>query len=341
MKVLIKSYNTCCQNKAGGVQKRVRTIYELLKARIDVEFFESFSSDLMSCDVLHVFGLNFENYPLIRLAKKNNIKVVISTIIPLNNGFKIDLYRKFINRLPILSVYKMMIKSAQMADLLIAETKSEADFLVKHYGVQKEKIKVIPNGIFFDSGFVDDSIFSYVKKDVPYVLQVGRFDENKNQINVIRALKNHDFQVVFIGGPDKISGNDYYKKCIQEAESASNIIFLGWLDSESMLLKSAYKHAQAFILPSFQETFGLVLLEAGVNGANLVISKDLPILDYNVFDGTLKIDPSNCDDIRKKVVDAIKMPRDLNIAQNIKNFFSWESVMLAHLDCYKEVVNDV
>ena len=341
MKVLIKSYNTCCQNKAGGVQNRVRTIYELLKAQIDVEYFETFSSDLMSCDVLHVFGLNFENYSLIRLAKKNNIKVVISTIIPLNNGLKIDLYRKYVNKLPILSVYKMMIKSAQMADRLIAETTSEADFLNKHYGVPKEKIIVIPNGITSCPDSVDDSIYSYVKKDVPFVLQVGRFDKNKNQLNVIRALKDQEFQVVFIGVADKNTGNDYYERCRQEAKNAKNIVFLGWLDSASMLLKSAYKHAQVFILPSYQETFGLVLLEAGIRGANLAVSKTLPILNYEIFKNCLIFDPSSCSDIKKVVEKAVHKTRDMDMAKKIAKFFSWDSVIKEHLKCYEALKNEL
>ena len=37
MKIVITGYNTCAQNSSGGVQVRVRKIYEHLLKRDDVE----------------------------------------------------------------------------------------------------------------------------------------------------------------------------------------------------------------------------------------------------------------------------------------------------------------
>ena len=59
-----------------------------------------------------------------------------------------------------------------------------------------------------------------------------------------------------------------------------------------MLLKSAYSNAKVFLFPSYHETFGLVLLEAAVAGANLVVSKSLPILDFPSMNVCTRIDPN-------------------------------------------------
>ena len=81
MKILIDSYSTCTQNKSGGVQVRINKIVELLKEKnIKVDFFNKFSTKVNEYDILHIFMLNMENYSLIKYAKSQGVKVVISTI---------------------------------------------------------------------------------------------------------------------------------------------------------------------------------------------------------------------------------------------------------------------
>ena len=194
MKILIESYNTCTQNKSGGVQVRINKIADLLiKRNITVDFFNKFSTKVVDYDILHVFMLNNEDYALIKYAKSHGVKVVISTIVPLINGWKIDMYRRCGN-LPVPTTYKMLMQSLQLADLLIVETQAEKDFIVKHYKIQKSKICIIPNGIDKYEGVYRD-IYNYIDEGKKYILQVGRFDKNKNQLNVIKAMKNENIDL--------------------------------------------------------------------------------------------------------------------------------------------------
>ena len=91
MKILIDSYSTCMQNDSGGVQIRIKKIMELLKEKnIIVDYFNKFSTKLTDYDILHIFSLNIENYTLIKYAKEIGLKVIISTVIPIKYGMKID-----------------------------------------------------------------------------------------------------------------------------------------------------------------------------------------------------------------------------------------------------------
>ena len=112
MKIIIAGYNTCCFNKSGGVQVRIKKIYELLSKQneIEVEYFRPMETDFDKVDILHLFKLEPEYYNLVRKAKNKGVKIVLSTIIPLEGGYKIDIYRCLINRLPMLNVYKMAFK---------------------------------------------------------------------------------------------------------------------------------------------------------------------------------------------------------------------------------------
>lgn len=97
MKIVITGYNTCAQNSSGGVQVRVRKIYEHLLKRddVEVEYFCPMTTKLCDCDILHIFKLEQEYFNLILCAKKLGIKIVLSSIITITDGWKLDVKRTF------------------------------------------------------------------------------------------------------------------------------------------------------------------------------------------------------------------------------------------------------
>lgn len=335
MRVVLQGYNTCCQNKAGGVRERIKKIYTLLNNELEnVELFNTFSTELQQGDILHVFRLDSENTGLIECAKQRGAKVVISTIINLEDGWKIDFYRRIINKFPIMTTYKLMFKSLRLADSVIVETFAEKTYIQKHYRIPASKINVIPNGIDPIAEYGEE-IYELIGGKKKYVLQVGRFDNNKNQLNVIKAMKNTNIDIVFIGGPDH-NNESYYKECIKLAEDCDNIHFLGW-QTDKKLIASAYGNADTFVLPSFHETFGLVLLEAGVSGAKLAISNTLPILEFDSFNACNTFDPNNGEKIREAIIKTYKSEKDTVLKDKILQQFSWTNVIKLHLDLYSQL----
>lgn len=337
MKILFQSYNTCCQNASGGVQNRIKRIHDLLVKRgIEVDYFSTFNTKIANYDLIHVFMLHEDNFSTIRYAKNNKIPVVISSIASLDSAHKVDFYHYIVNKLPISTTYQLMELSANMADILIAETPRERDFLIDHYHQPKEKIRVIPNGTdnFYPG---DHSIYSYIGGNKKYILQVGRFDENKNQLNVIKAVEGTDLNLVLIGGPSNKSSR-YYDTCRKIADRSKNIFMLGWLSADSSLLRSAYTHADTVILPSFNETFGLVALEGIMSESKLVISKNLPIRDFESISKVPCFAPNRIDEIRTVLQHVSRTRYDHSIKKRICEEFSWEKVIDDHIKCYKSLL---
>lgn len=333
MKVLLHAYNTCCQNKAGGVQTRIRKIYKLLKGRsVDVDYFSTFDCDLRNYDVLHVFMLDYENRGIIKCAKRLGLKVVMSSIVSISEGRKLRILR-FLYKLGIPTLYKYNLEMLDSVDCIIVETPKEARYIQKYYNIDANKIYVVPNGIE-KSELGGKEVFDIIPNS-KYILQVGRFDANKNQLNVIKAAKNTNINVVFVGGADETTSSEYFNNCKTEAKECDNIYFLGWQPHGSPLFSSALANAHALILPSYFETFGLVALEGAINGANVCLSNTLPINDFNVFDKTLSFSPSSISDIRRTMVRAISRPKDEDIQNKVESFFNWDRVINMHLDIYK------
>jgi len=336
MKVLIKGYDTCCQNQSGGVQIRIRNFYEALKDNgCDVSYFNSFESDLREYDILHVFKMDIESLALIRCAKTMGKKVVLSSIVNCINKRKIDFYRA-INRLPLATTYRGLFEIVKLCDLIIVESHQERTFLIRHFGARGKEICIIANGAE-DYTTTDTSIFDKIGIHGSYVLQVGRFDKNKNQLNVIRAMKQSCIHTVFIGGAD-INDTRYYDKCVREASGNYNFHFLGWIDNKSSLLKSAYSNAKVLVAPSYNETFGLTIIEGAIAGANLVLSKTLPITHDEHFRNCIICDPGNPDDIRKCIMMAIEAKQNQTFRRRIKEDFSWSSVAKQHIKKYSELL---
>ena len=336
MRILFQGYSTYAQNKSGGVQVRMKQMaYHLRNAGVDVDFFDHNTTDISQYDVLHIFSLNAEHYNLVSYAHRKGVKIVLSSIVTLAEGWKIDLFLSLVHH-PVLTLYNMQQSILNMCDAVITETPKERDFIRKHYRIVPSKLTVIPNGIEPQANVGREYISSIVG-DKDYILCVGRFDQNKNQLNVIKAMVDSDIDIVFIGGP-VTDGDKYYQKCLAAAKDKRNIHFMGWVDNSSPLLKSAYSNAKVFLFPSYHETFGLVLLEAAVAGANLVVSKSLPILDFPSLKDCTRINPNDLYDIRNKVIDAFGKDKDVNQKKRILNEFSWNEVVNQHVELYKNLL---
>lgn len=337
MKIVITGYNTCGQNKSGGVQNRIKEIYNRLqKKNVTIEYFCPMLTKLDDCDVLHLFKLDNEYIKLIKCAKKKGVKVVLSSIVPLTDGWKIDFKRILLRRLPFCVSYKIPFDILELVDQIIVETKQELIFIHKHYRIPYNKMRIIPNGIDpFD--FKGDQIFEKIGKKKEYILQVGRVDRNKNVLNVIRAVKGTGIDYVIIGGCD-FDNPEYYNQCKKEAEKEDNIHFLGWVASDSDLLKSAYAHAKVFVLASQQETFGMVVLEAASAGCNLALTKWLPIIDFKSFENCWLFDPNNIEEMRSQIVSAFKSNKNEITKKRVLMEFSWDKIIDSHISLYKELM---
>ena len=342
MNILIKSYNTCCQNKNGGVQSRLRSIANKLKNKGEnVELFNEFTTDINQFDIIHFFKLEPENYALLKCAKSNGLKVVISSVIGLSdsNGKKLRLFQKIRRIMPFATTMEQSVNSLELADLIIAETEAEKLFIVRNYNIRSDKIVIIPNGVDYVD-YKGKEIFKAIGGEKRYILQVGRFDKNKNQLNVINAMKETGIDIVFIGGKDHSEKDNYYQRCIDAAGGASNIHFLGWLDANSDLMKSAYANADTLILPSYQETFGMVAIEGGVAGAKLALSNTLPILGYSIFDECATFHPGNIGDIKKTLIETFRKDKSYDFTTRFRQAFSWNSIIDEHMKYYAEILNE-
>lgn len=345
MKVLFYAYPWAFQRKGGGETQLIKTREGLESLGVSVKLFDQWSDILSDYDILHVFGSLKDCAGLIAVAKKNGLKVCVSSI------FWTDI-RRFMGDVSlknkILSLAHHMMKRVfpyfpsgrrevlASADLILPNSESEASQIQKYFAIAKDKFLVVPNGVEerFKDARPDEFIKKYDVKD--FILYVGRIEPRKNQLNFIRAMKGfRKCPIVFVGDY-ALEHKEYYDLCLKEKDG--NMLFLGHIDHESSLFASLYAAAKIFCLTSWFETPGLAALEASLAGRNIVITPYGSTKDY-FQDLVLYACPHKLSDIRSKVESALDKPYDNALRRRVMKDFLWDNAASKTLEAYKILMN--
>src|ERR1700730_1829675 len=183
---------------------------------------------------------------------------------------------------------------AQQADLLLASTADEGDELIGSYGASPDRVFVVPPG-------VDLATFQPLDRrearrqigyaDGPLLLFVGRLERLKGVEVAIRALallegRAHPDLRLLVLGEDSRDGDESEKERLKAVASSlgvrDRVDFVGSVAQHE--LPYFYSAADACVMPSYSESFGLVGLEAQACGCPVVAS-GVPGLRSVVRDG--------------------------------------------------------
>jgi len=175
---------------------------------------------------------------------------------------------------------------------ILAETEREREQLVTLYDVSARKISVIPCGVNGDIFHPLDKQRCRTQLGLDnnqiILLYVGRLDPLKGLENLICALphvqQHNRLRLLIVGGEIR----DYaYIKSLRELaanlEVHKMVTFMGRADHERLPLY--YSAADALVLPSYTESFGLVGLESLACGTPVVATR-VGALDKIIHCGT-------------------------------------------------------
>jgi glycosyltransferase involved in cell wall biosynthesis len=220
------------------------------------------------------------------------------------------------------SDYAISAEICSWARAVLPNTGAEAEFVRDGLGVPPEKIHVVPNGV--DERFADGDpeLFRRETGLEKCILTVGHIGPpRKNVFRLLRALAEVDRAAVFIG---RIAGPEA-ESCVQEAQRNPHVRLLGALDHEAPLLASAYAACDVFVLPSMFETPGIAALEAGLAGAQIVITPYGGTREY-FGDLAVYVEPRSERAIREGILQAISRPHSTALGDHIRREFLWERV---------------
>jgi UDP-glucose:(heptosyl)LPS alpha-1,3-glucosyltransferase len=227
--------------------------------------------------------------------------------------------------------------------MIVAISKRGKDEIIRHYGTQAEKIRVVYNAI--DTNRFDlpdhEKIRNEVRRSLgisqnaPVLLFVGSGFQRKGLPFAIKALARLDAEVrLIVIGHDRMNP---YRALAKKEGVEKRVIFLGPLAD----VEKYYCASDLFIFPTIYEPFGNVCLEAMAAGIPLVTSRicgGSELLDESK-NGYIIDDPTNpveiADGIRKGLT--LKKQDVFDFNGHVLQNYSWKRYLEEMSIIYEEL----
>ena len=344
MRVAFFTYPSAFQNIGGGEILMLQLKKALSEKGIDARLFDPWNDRLKTFDLLHVFSCQSECLGLVRMASSSGVPVVVHPI-----AFETwdSVWHGVDPKIRFGSLMRFIVKKLypnfpsdrrsilKLADQLFPNSIAEAEYLTRHFGVPRDKMFMVPNGV--DAAVESASPEPFLRETgirEEFILCSGRIEPRKNQKNFIQAANRLNIRAVVLG--DAVKGYEgYYEECRRLA--GENIKFIPALSHESGVLYSAYAASRAVVLPAFVETPGLVGLEAGILGRPLSVTTGGPTKEYYA-ENACYLNPSSVDSIRRSVESALKQSSNPGLKDRIKQHYTWDKVAARLIEGYERVL---
>lgn len=245
-------------------------------------------------------------------------------------------------RLPYIKSYGLKILKSASKIILISESyKNRALEDCKIRSCIEFKYTVIPNGV--DPFWLKNSVKRKHQNNLRFIniLYVGNFSSGKNVVNLIKAVLKintlHDnIKLSLVGG----GGNNHKKVLCLINENLTILKYYGKVDDKNELL-AIYRNHQIFAMPSKHETFGLVYIEALLQGLPILYTKGEGVDGLYGKEVGEAVENSSIVEIELKLSKLINnlYNYDYNV-EKIKTTHNWKIIAEKYNNLYKLLLKD-
>jgi glycosyltransferase involved in cell wall biosynthesis len=200
----------------------------------------------------------------------------------------------------------LLLEAVGRASRVITSSHATEKLLISHANVSPDKIRVIPLGVDppLSTLSPDERLRERERIIGPngeMILSVGVIQTRKNTLNMVKSLKllPPKYKLVLSGGNGY--GSEEIHNFIRTESLEERVKLLGFVDDAQ--LARLYQAASAFLFPSFEEGFGIPVLEAMANGVPVVTSNVSSMPEVG-GEAALYVDPHNPEEIAQRVAEA-------------------------------------
>jgi glycosyltransferase involved in cell wall biosynthesis len=240
-------------------------------------------------------------------------------------------YRAFVSR------------AVRSAERVICPSRFTADDVSQRYGVPPDRIRVIPEAAALGGGLDGTSAIGTIDSDQsgggePYLLAVGDLRPKKNLprlIEAYRLLRAEGFRHrLLLVGADLGAG-----PALLELAGPAPVEVLGFVPD--IRLDELLRGAEALVVPSLYEGFGLVVLDAMRRGCPVILAR-AGALPETGGEAAAYFDPLDPSDIaaaiRQVVEDTMWRDRLREDGLARAREFSWERTAAETVEVYEELL---
>lgn len=226
----------------------------------------------------------------------------------------------------------------QAADRVIAVSYYTQRMINERYGIPKDKIRVVHNGVYPKNAVKTYQLSKTWPKKV--VLFLGRVTFQKGPdyfVEVASRVVPHVPDVLFV-----LAGQgDMLPRLIQRAEELGmqeHFLFPGFLKGEEV--EEMFSAAHLYVMPSVSEPFGITALEAINFDTPVIISKQSGVSE--VIGHALRSDFWDLDRMADLIINALlheELRQDMLVmAKEELRRLHWDAAAIKTIDVYDELV---
>ncbi len=250
-------------------------------------------------------------------------------------------------------IYKIFsLAAARKSTYIVTPTEYAKSKINQYTNIPNEKIIVISEGPkFFNTPNIETQESPTIKKlqGVKYILHVGVFEKRKNLLFLIKAfnllLKNGftDYKLVLVGtGTGRKESDDTPNiiNIISDLQLSNNILLTGYVSDDD--LRCIYENAFMYVFPSYNEGFGIPILEAFHFGIPVLVANNtcLPEVGGN---GVVTFSPFNTLELVAKMTNLItdnnqRIQLIKNGKERLKDY-SWKNTVHDLLKIFEKTLN--
>lgn len=371
MNVLFQNRTDMFECHGGDVTQLLKTKLYLEKMGINVDVSNKLTPSLKNYDIVHLFNITSsvgDTYLQFKNAINQNKLIALSPIYwnmdeAEKYGFKHPIFKlkdkiawnDKINAKIEFFIYKSLKKKIDKtllirikkdvnevrteilnnSDVILPNSKTEKELIKSDFELNNANFSIAPNAIdknllnYDNTGTLNKNVYKLSE----FVLCVGCLDARKNQLSLLKALKNTEIPIVFVG---RVPNSRYTKMCKEIANKSQNqVIFTGEMSHDS--LGEIYSLAKVHVLPSWYETPGLASMEAALFGCNIVSTNRGSTKEY-FKDMAFYCDPLSEISIRESILFALKSRKNEKLKKHILNNYTWDIVARKTLDAYEKTL---
>jgi glycosyltransferase involved in cell wall biosynthesis len=323
MKILYNTYPMAFHTPGGG-EIQLQSYYKYLNQRgVSVDLFDIWNPRLREYSLIHFFSCISGSIQFCEYVRSIGIPLLISP--------NLWITKETQHLFPLKEIRAQLL----LATRIITNSNLESETLSMVLNIPRNRFSTIYNGVddIFHHNVDAETFKMHFGIKSPFILNVGNIEPRKNQLNLVKAMKNlPDHKLVLIGHK---RDENYANMCIELG--GDQIKYIGPLQHDSSLLRSAYAGCSVFVLPSTLETPGLAALEAAAAGAKIVITAEGSTKEY-FNDSAIYVHHNDVMGIAAGIQSALSKPSTAILKYNNHQIKNWPEIASNLEILYNEIL---
>jgi len=209
--------------------------------------------------------------------------------------------------------------------------------VLRHWGINSRKIIVIPNAVS-ESFVKSEKQINLHTKNINFLF-VGRLIPRKGIGVLIEALGILNKQGIDNFSIEIVGQGPLFKYCQRSISGFKTCHLLGLIPQQR--LEKLYREADCFVCTSYQEGFGIVLLEAAASGP-AIVANNIPVFREIYSENEVVYYKTNDpQDLADKMLMFITNPNLISsYSSNARakvDYYRWENIGKAYIKVYSEI----